>query len=195
MVPKNPLKIATVVTILLFVMPSCANDTPEPPPDTDTYLLTIPNRIESDQDITIRFGWSKTRGSGGSASANIYLYDVDGNWLAVLNYLPITVNVTNTGEASFQWDGRVQPRSPRIGRVPILPGTYQIGVYIYNDWSIGKKLVAIVPNSWDSDGDNISNEVEDESGDVDKLPSEYIQLWEDIQYDASNLADESFCCK
>lgn len=160
--------------VLLLLLIGCGKEQQEPLPTAfDIWFVDLQRSLLSGGSVTINFQWSKTT-SEQLTTVGVKLYGYfDGQQTSrVLGYTAIPTQ--QPGSSSLLWDGKTIWHYGTKA-IPVPVGDYTLALYVVGgSWKVHEPVVSIVPNSWDTDLDDISDAVEDENAGVGGGPNTVI---------------------
>ena len=185
------------LTILLF---SCEPNKPE---EHEIWIdLSTPISYTSNEPgsaIKFDYYFHNATGTGRSLSLQLWQY---GSFLVTLGNQYFGASAEIDGSGTFSWNGRrsaawgetstSNPVAP-VGRtLPIAPGNYELLIVLDASGGVKKSQaysITVESNTYDSDGDGISDAVEDQNGGVTGFSSPIVDEYGGEHYDWYVSAD------
>ncbi len=149
-------------TVVIFSFGGCnPNPPPNPPEDQPVWFIEMPGSIASGDGVSLHFGWRIT-GENLLTTAALRFCENGGTGCGVVARSPQISLSQGSGEGTIVWDGRKLMRYDGR-RVPIPLGEHQVDINISGSYSSQRRSITAVANGFDSEGDDISDVVEDEN--------------------------------
>lgn len=165
-------KLIIIFSVLFALLSLECPETPVPPSEKAEYVTIDPiydancdqySNPVSATNSCVQFAWKKSS-SQTSANVTLSLYNSSKLTLGDIGIpfsLSWNVQASVPGNGQFYWDGRVIAASNNK-RIPVPTGSYYLRLYFAQLLSEYTKI-QVEANTWDRDGDDLSDGVEDEN--------------------------------
>jgi hypothetical protein len=166
---NRPFEILCLALVILVSVHFQCGGPRTTPSDQELWFNTTGD-LTSNEPLpsVINFGY-KTKTMSTTTIAQLELCDNAGNLIVKLGERIFTVSAGQQGASSFPWSGRRYALDGFGGRtLPVPPGTIYLRLRLVGqpDIQSGLKAFFVNQNSYDRDGDGISDAVEDENNGV-----------------------------
>jgi hypothetical protein len=166
-----------VCTLLLAATCGCEHNS-DTPIDQPIWFIEMPGTISSNEIITIRFGWRITENLRTHAALRFYENASPGG--GVVAYSPMISLYEGSGENIIIWNGR--KNSPGGRTIPAPLGSHHVDIIVTSSYVSARRPITVIANGFDTDGDDISDAVEDENNGVTGMQTPIIDENGNTQY-------------